>query len=155
MAPTTPQQASRFVQDVLDFDGGVSDTKPEARPSRESTASGIPEAQARRSAAVLALRWAHVAVFFAIGMCLLYVLFSAATGQRTALTWFSTVTVALEAAVLIATRGHCPLSALSERLGDDSGPVTRLFFPRWFMPWVTPTFVALATVGVAFVVLQR
>ena len=103
---------------------------------------------------LLWLRGAHAAVFLAIAFCLFYVLFSAMTGERSALTWLAVATVTLEGAVLVVTKDHCPLSLLAERLGDDSGPVTRFFFPKWFLPWVTPTFVLLAAFGVAVVVLR-
>ncbi|MBI5231045.1 MAG: hypothetical protein HY876_02645 [Coriobacteriales bacterium] len=107
----------------------------------------------RRDGIIATVQVVHAIVFVAIACCLAYVLLSGITGEHSPATWLATGVVTGEGAVLAVNRGRCPLSALSERLGDRSGPVTRIFFPEWFVPWVTPLFVALAIVGVALVVL--
>jgi hypothetical protein len=89
-----------------------------------------------------------------MSLSLACVLVSAIAGIRSALTWVTTVAVCVECMALAANRGRCPLSTLAERLGDDSGPVTSIFFPRWFLPWVTPTFVLLALAGVGLIILR-
>ncbi|MDP6100448.1 MAG: hypothetical protein QGH66_03385 [Dehalococcoidia bacterium] len=56
----------------------------------------------------------------------------------------------LEGLVLVANGWECPLTNMAKKWGDETGRVTDMFFPGWFVPHVFRTCTTLFLLGIAF-----
>jgi hypothetical protein len=74
----------------------------------------------------------HTLVFVVLSVANLVVLYSAASGQITTLTWISLALVVVESVVLVLNGWRCPLRNYAERIGAVSGQITDIFLPKWF-----------------------
>jgi hypothetical protein len=99
------------------------------------------------------IKFIHTLIFMFFSICIGIVVFSALTGQISALTWLALVLVLIEAAVFFGNGWRCPLTNYAEKLGADNGSVADIFLPLWFakrLPVIAGTIFGLAALTVVF-----
>jgi hypothetical protein len=99
------------------------------------------------------IKFIHTLIFVFFSMCIAVVVFSALTGQISALTWWALVLVLIEAAVFFGNGWRCPLTNYAEKLGAENGSVADIFLPLWFakrLPVIAGTIFGLAALAVVF-----
>lgn len=98
---------------------------------------------------IFLVKAAHTAIFFLFSASIGYVLYSAIRGNHGWVLYLAIGAVVLEGLVLVANGWECPLTNLAKRWGDETGRVTDMFFPGWFVPHVFRTYTALFLLGIA------
>lgn len=73
----------------------------------------------------------HSLLFFVIGVCTLFVFFTAVLDRITVLTWIAFAVTLAELLILIFNDWRCPLTDLAEQRGARLGSVADLFLPTW------------------------
>jgi hypothetical protein len=74
----------------------------------------------------------HTAVWASIEACVVYLLWSGATGRSDRRAAVAAAVVGGECLVFAADGFRCPLTGLAEAAGAPSGSVTDIYLPRWF-----------------------
>ena len=77
------------------------------------------------------IKFVHSLVFFVLCGSLGLLVFAAATGHVSRLTWIATASLVFEIGAVAASRGACPLTVYAEKLGAASGSVVEWFLPGW------------------------
>ncbi len=93
------------------------------------------------------IKSAHIFALLFLTACVVYVLYS---GFANDIGWPLVVAisgVSVEALALAANGWRCPLTDLAKKYGDESGRVTDIFFPAWFVPHVFQVYGVLFAVG--------
>jgi hypothetical protein len=83
-----------------------------------------------RSAALVAVRTVHSAVFLAVLGSILWLVASGLRGRHGRSVAVAAWLVTAESVVFVANRGVCPLTPLAERLGAVDGGVSDIFLPE-------------------------
>ncbi|MDR8390346.1 hypothetical protein NC796_04280 [Aliifodinibius sp. S!AR15-10] len=73
----------------------------------------------------------HSLLFFLIGICTLYVLYTVAFDQITTITWIAFSIVLAELIILVWNDWQCPLTIFAENSGAVRGSVADLYLPGW------------------------
>jgi len=84
------------------------------------------------SAAVVAVKALHTAVWVSTESCVAYVLWAGITGRPDKRVGMAAAVVAGESLVFVGNGFRCPLTELETRYGAESGSVTDIYLPRWF-----------------------
>ena len=95
------------------------------------------------SKSVFFIKAIHSLLFFLIGICTLYVLYTAITDNITPLTWFVFGVAVFELLILVLNNWVCPLTTYAERLGAERGSVADLYLPDWLADRLFPIFSVL------------
>lgn len=98
---------------------------------------------------VFQIKLVHTLAFWALSACVVYALWSAATGRITAWTWVAVGALAVESVVLAACGWRCPLTILAQRRGALRGSVTDIFLPKWLADRIFPVCGTAYAVAVA------
>lgn len=88
-----------------------------------------PPARPRRLALIRAV---HTAAWFSIESCVVYLVWSGATGRSDRRAAAAAAVVTGECLVFAADGFRCPLTGLAEEAGAASGSVTDIYLPPWF-----------------------
>jgi len=78
------------------------------------------------------IRGVHTAAWFVIESCVGYLLWAGATGRSDRRAAVAAAVVTGECLVFAGNGFRCPLTALAEAAGAESGSVTDIYLPRWF-----------------------
>lgn len=81
--------------------------------------------------ALFFIKLAHTLIFLAMSACVIYMLYSGIMRRLTRWTAIALLLTIVEGVVLILNDWRCPLTALAERLGAESGSVSDIFLPSW------------------------
>ena len=84
------------------------------------------------------IKLVHTLVFWVLSLCVLYALYSGATGRIGVWTWIAVGLLLVESVVLVLSGWTCPLTILAERQGALSGSVTDLFLPKRLADLIFP-----------------
>lgn len=101
-----------------------------------------------RPAAVTAIKAFHTLAWLSIESCVVYVLYAGLRGRTDTSVGIAGGIVAGEVLVFAGSGFRCPLTALAERYGAQSGSVTDIYLPRWFahnMPAIHAPLLVLMT----------
>lgn len=83
------------------------------------------------SASLFAIKAVHTAIWFSIESAVIYLLYTGVIGKRDRSVKIAAAIVAAESIVFIGNGARCPLTAVAEAHGAESGSVTDIFLPRW------------------------
>ena len=89
------------------------------------------ERRAGTTAALIAVKGLHSAIFFSVQACVGYLIYAEVTQRLDRRTAIAACIVAAESAVFLGNHMVCPLTTVAERLGTDSGSVTDIYLPDW------------------------
>ncbi len=98
---------------------------------------------------IIFIKVVHTASLFLFSSAIAYTLYSGIAGTNSWVLFLAIGTVLVEGLVLLLNRCQCPLTNMAKKLGDETGRVTHMFFPAWFVPHVFQTCTALFIAGVA------
>ncbi len=103
---------------------------------------------------IFLIKLVHTAAFFLFSSSIAYILYSGITGTYSWILFWAIGTVLVEGLVLLFNNRQCPLTNLAKGLGDETGRITDIFFPAWFVPHVFRTCTALYIIGVALIAIN-
>ncbi len=103
---------------------------------------------------IFLIKVVHIATFFLFSSAIVYTLYSGIAGTYSWVLFLAIGTVVVEGLVLLLNHCQCPLTNMAKELGDETGRVTDMFFPAWFVPLVFQTCTALFIVGFALLVIN-
>jgi hypothetical protein len=103
---------------------------------------------------IFLIKLVHTATLVLFSSCIVYIFYSAITGTYSWILLLAIGTILAEGLVLLLNNWQCPLTNLARGLGDETGRVTDIFFPAWFVPHVFRTCTALYIIGVALIVIN-
>jgi hypothetical protein len=84
-----------------------------------------------RSGAVTAIKAIHSLIFFVLQTSICYLVYKGLRGETDRKAVAVTAVVGAECVIYAGNRFRCPLTALAEDLGAESGSVTDIFLPKW------------------------
>ncbi len=87
---------------------------------------------ARRGAKLKAIKAVHTFAWFTIEAAMIYVLYAGLRGRSDRRAGLAGAVVIAETGVFAGNGFHCPLTAVAQRLGAESGSVTDIYLPKWF-----------------------
>ena len=102
-----------------------------------------------RGARLKAVKAVHTFAWFTIEAARVYVLYAGIRGHSDRRAGVAGAVVLTETAIFAANGFHCPLTAVAERLGADSGSVTDIYLPKWFARNLPAIHVPLLVLAVA------
>jgi hypothetical protein len=108
-----------------------------------------------RKLAIFAVKLVHSAIFLSVAASVVYVCYAGLANRSSRLTKVALGTALAESLVFTVNRFHCPLRALAEDLGAESGQVTDIFLPRWFADRIPLFFTPPLLIGVVAMVWNR
>jgi len=82
--------------------------------------------------AIVVLKLVHSAIFLVNSASVLHIFWVGVSDRRSRWTGLALTAALTESLVFVANRGRCPLTAMVEQLGAESGRVSDIFLPRWF-----------------------
>jgi len=85
-----------------------------------------------RGAALKGVKAVHTLAWFSIEASMVYVLYAGIRGRSDRKAGVAGAVVFAETAIFAGNGFHCPLTAVAQRLGDESGSVTDIYLPGWF-----------------------
>jgi hypothetical protein len=103
------------------------------------------------------IKLVHTLIFWALGLCVVYALYSGAVDRISVWTWAAVGLLLVESVVLVASGWTCPLTSLAEGRGALRGSVTDIFLPRWLADRIFPicgTLYGIALLMIAFRVVR-
>jgi hypothetical protein len=98
------------------------------------------------------IKLVHTLIFWVLSACVLYVLYSGASGRLDVWTGVAAGLLLVESVVLAASGWVCPLTILAERRGASSGSVTDIFLPKRLADRIFPVCGTLYVIGLLLVV---
>ena len=78
----------------------------------------------------------HTTIFIVMSSCIIYILYSGIAENYHWTLLLAIGFVLSEGIVLIFNHWQCPLTNLAKKYGDETGRVTDMFYPKWFVPHV-------------------
>ena len=84
--------------------------------------------------------------------CIIYVLYCGITKTYNWTLFLAISAIFIEGLVLILNNWQCPLTNLARKHGDETGRVTDMFYPKWFLPHVFRFSTVLFVIGIALLV---
>lgn len=99
------------------------------------------------SRTVFYIKLFHSLLFFLIALCVIYLLYSAFTGDINSLTWVAFGITGGEGIILVLYDWQCPLTLWAEERGAVKGSVADLFLPQWLSDRLFPIFGFLFGIG--------
>ena len=106
-----------------------------------------PPPDARRRAALTAVKLVHTVAWFSIESCMVYVLWTGFRRQSDRHAAIAAGVVATETLIFAANGFRCPLTQVAERVGAEHGSVTDIFLPVWFARNLPAIHVPLILLG--------
>ncbi len=103
---------------------------------------------------IAGIKLIHTLIFIVIVTCVFYILYTAFVGTRSFVLYLCIGIVLLEGVALIIFKGHCPLTNLAQKYGDEDGHVADLFFPDWFLPFFGPIISFLFIAGILLIIFR-
>lgn len=97
---------------------------------------------------LLVVKLVHATLFILMSGCVVYTLYSGIARNYHWTLFLAIGVIVVDGMVLMLNKWQCPLTSLAKKLGDDTGRVTDIFFPAWFVPHVLRSYSALFTVAV-------
>jgi len=79
--------------------------------------------------------------------CVIYILYCGITKTYNLTLFLAIGAMLIEGLALLFNHFQCPLTTLARKYGDETGRVTDMFFPAWFVPYVFPFFTVLFVIG--------
>jgi hypothetical protein len=109
----------------------------------------------RRRIAIFAVKLAHSIIFLGVAASVLYVFYAGLADRRSPLTKV-VIGIALAESIVFTVNGcECPLRALTESMGAESGQVTDIFLPRWFADRIPFFFTPPLAIGLLLLIRNR
>ena len=108
-----------------------------------------------RTAAIFAIKFVHSAIFLSVAASVLYVFYAGLANRRSRLTTVALGLALGESLIFTVNRFQCPLRALAESLGAESGQVTDIFLPTWFAERIPYIFTPLLVTGTVAMLWHR
>ncbi|MEQ4519627.1 hypothetical protein ABLI39_09720 [Pseudarthrobacter sp. B907] len=105
--------------------------------------------QSLREAGLKAVKTVHTLAWFSIEASMVYVLYAGIRGRSDRRAGIAGAIVFAETAIFAGNGFHCPLTAVAQRLGDESGSVTDIYLPQWFARNLPAIHVPLFVLAVA------
>ena len=100
----------------------------------------------RRAVLLFAVKAVHSAAFFVVQSAIVFLLYKGIRKQTDRAAAVAAAIAVGESAIYAGNGFRCPLRALAENLGEESGEVTDIFLPKWLADNVaniyTPMIVA-------------
>jgi hypothetical protein len=96
----------------------------------------------------------HTAFFIFFSSCLAYVFYSGITKTYDLILVLAIGAILIEGLILLPNKWQCPLTNLARKYGDETGRVTDIFFPAWFVPHVFRSCTVLLIIGVILLVVN-
>jgi len=124
-------------------------------PESEPEISRRPMLAGWRKIVVFAVKLVHSAIFLSVAASVLYVFYAGLANRNSRLSTFALGIALSESLVFTVNRFHCPLRALAEDLGAESGQITDIFLPRWFAERIPCFFTPPLLIGVAATLWNR
>jgi hypothetical protein len=84
-----------------------------------------------RSLALVSVKAVHSLIFFVLQSMICYSLYKGLCGDTDRKALAVTAVVGAECAIYAGNGFRCPLTAVAEDLGAQSGSVTDIFLPKW------------------------
>jgi hypothetical protein len=84
-----------------------------------------------RGAALFGIKAAHSLIFLVLQSFIVYSLYKGFRGETDRKAAVVTLVVGAECAIYAGNGFRCPLTAVAEDLGAESGSVTDIFLPKW------------------------
>lgn len=101
---------------------------------------------------ISAVKLGHTLIFLVLSSVIVWFAWSGLRGRWSGRMGLALGTVGVEAAVIIANGGRCPLTAVVEDLGAERGTVSDIFLPAWAarrIPHISSTLVVAGLLGLA------
>jgi hypothetical protein len=117
--------------------------------------SCFPTLARRRKVAIFIVKLAHSAIFLSVAASVVYIFYAGVTGRGSRMTRVAVGAALGESLIFTAYRFRCPLRALAEELGAESGQVTDIFLPRWFADRIPLIFTPLLVIGLSGLLFHR
>ena len=105
--------------------------------------------QSLQEAGLKAVKAVHTLAWFSIEASMVYVLYAGIRGRSDRRAGIAGAIVFAETAIFAGNGFHCPLTAVAQRLGDESGSVTDIYLPQWFARNLPAIHVPLIVLAVA------
>ena len=105
--------------------------------------------QSLQEAGLKAVKTVHTLAWFSIEASMVYVLYAGIRGRSDRRAGIAGAIVFAETAIFAGNGFHCPLTAVAQRLGDESGSVTDIYLPQWFARNLPAIHVPLIVLAVA------
>lgn len=102
-----------------------------------------------RRALLTTVKVFHTFLWFTIEGCMLYVLWAGMRKRSDRRAGLAAAVVAAETLVFAGNGFHCPLTAVAQGLGDNTGSVTDIYLPRWLARNLPAIHVPLILIAVA------
>jgi hypothetical protein len=84
-----------------------------------------------REAALFTIKAVHSLIFLFLQTSIFYVLYKGLRGETDRKAGIVTAVIGAECAIYAGNGFRCPLTAVAEDLGAESGSVTDIFLPKW------------------------
>jgi hypothetical protein len=133
--------------------------------NRSMTFDPVPEGELKpgrrptparwRAMAVFTVKLLHSAIFLSVAASVLDVFYVGLTNRGSRLAKVAIGIALAESVVFTVNRFHCPLRALAEDLGAESGQVTDIFLPRWFADRIPFFFTPPLVIGLVGLLWHR
>lgn len=101
---------------------------------------------------IAAIKATHTAIFVVLSSVIVWFAWSGLRGRWSRRMGLALAAVGVEAAVITANGGRCPLTAVVEDLGAERGTVSDIFLPGWAarrIPHISSALVAAGLLGLA------
>ena len=102
-----------------------------------------------QAAGLKAVKTVHTLAWFSIEASMVYVLYAGFRRRSDRRAGIAGAVVLTETAIFAGNGFHCPLTAVAQRLGDDTGSVTDIYLPHWFARNLPAIHVPLIVLAVA------
>jgi hypothetical protein len=116
---------------------------------------GRPALPPWRRIAIFVIKLVHSAIFLGVAASIGIIFYAGVTGRSSRLTRVAVAAAVGESLVFTINRFQCPLRALAEELGAESGQVTDIFLPRWFADRIPYIFTPPLIIGLAGMVWNK
>jgi hypothetical protein len=100
-----------------------------------------------RRIAIFAVKLVHSAIFLGVAASVALIFYAGVTGRGSRLTKVAVGAAVGESIVFTINRFQCPLRAVAEELGAESGQVTDIFLPRRFADRIPYIFTPPLVIG--------
>jgi heme/copper-type cytochrome/quinol oxidase subunit 1 len=101
-----------------------------------------------RKIAIFVVKLVHSIIFLSIAASVLYVFYAGLANRRSRLVPIALGLALGESLIFTVNRFQCPLRAIAENIGAESGQVTDIFLPRWFADRIPYLFTPPLVVGI-------
>ena len=100
------------------------------------------------------VKFVHTVIFLFLSFCLGYLFYSGITETYNWVLFMAVSALLLEGIVLLLNKKQCPLTLLARGYGDETGRITDMFLPAWFVPYVFRVGFTLFVIGVILLVMN-